>query len=284
MIRKLPLIRRISQILFWGLFVATLWFTTYPMTGKLSPEVFFITNPLVMVLTAMSERFVLPGLWFAGAMLALTLVLGRFFCGWICPLGAMIDFTAWLKRFSPGGKRILLKKSRAVKFFILGVVVALACLGIQDAWVLDPLGMIARFVSLNFIPFVTRVIDGVFVFMLTVTHRYEPLFDLYRFLKASVLGVKVSYFSHSGIILLLFAVACGISWIAQRFWCRALCPLGALYAVVARWAWLRRVVPECSRCGNCAARCRMGAINADMSYEKHECILCLDCLYDCPQR
>ncbi len=282
MTRKLSVVRRVSQLFFLGLFVFVIWSTTYPMRGKISPEVFFITDPLVMVLTAVSERVLLSGIWFSAAMLILTLVLGRFFCGWICPLGATIDGIARLKRKLRVKDAAIRKNLRVVKFWILAGMLLFACLGIQTVWVLDPLGLFARFISLNFIPFITRAVDAVFVFALTATHRYEPLFDVYRFLKASVLGVKVSYFSHAGIIFLLFALACGMSWLERRFWCRVLCPLGALYAVVARWAWLRRVVRGCSRCGSCARLCRMAAINPDMTYEKHECVLCMDCLYDCP--
>jgi len=72
--------------------------------------------------------------------------------------------------------------------------------------------------------------------------------------------------------------------ITTRFWCRALCPLGALYAACGRLPLLRRRVSECARCAQCKSGCRMAAIADTHSYIPAECVLCMDCVYDCPDR
>ncbi len=282
--RKLIIARRCSQVFFLALFIHILWSTTYPLTGLLPPETFFRADPLIMIFTSISERIVLPGLVFSLIMLSVTLVLGRFFCGWICPLGTVIDWTGALRKKStvPGERTSAM--IRKIKFFILGLVALFALFGIQTAWILDPMGMAARFVSLNFIPFVTLAADSLFITVFKGLQIYSgPLYDFYITLKSSVLGVDIHYFVNSGIIFMFFLIVCAAALFVSRSWCRAVCPLGALYSVVARFSLLRRVVDKCSGCRACVRECRMGAITEDAGYVKGECILCMDCVYVCPE-
>jgi ferredoxin len=72
--------------------------------------------------------------------------------------------------------------------------------------------------------------------------------------------------------------------LAPRFWCRSLCPLGALLGFSGRFAPLRRhVAEECSSCGICERACKMGAIPAEVPERTltAECILCWNCVA-CP--
>ncbi|MDP8229757.1 MAG: 4Fe-4S binding protein [Candidatus Gorgyraea atricola] len=265
--KKLVILRRSSQFLFLALFIYILWSATHL-------DAFFKINPLIMIFTSISERIILPGVIFAVIMLALTLVFGRFFCGWICPLGTIIDLC--------GIKALQKKAARSIKFYILGAITVSSFLGIQIAWIFDPIVITARFVSLNLIPGVSFGLDRIFRFFIIKTDYYTPLYDFYRLLKSSILGINAYYFSHSGMILIFFVLICLSVLIAKRFWCRAICPLGAIYSLVARFSPLSRVVEKCTNCLRCKEDCRMGAINKDLSYVKGECILCMDCIYDCP--
>lgn len=69
----------------------------------------------------------------------------------------------------------------------------------------------------------------------------------------------------------------------RRLWCRAVCPLGAIYSLIGRYAFIRRTVEKCIFCLKCKNDCRMGAIRDDLSYSQGECVLCMDCVYDCPE-
>jgi len=281
--KKLVRIRRVFQLFFLVLFIYILWSTTYPLTGLLPPETFFKINPIVMVMTALSGRIMLAGLSAGLAMIVLTLLFGRFFCGWVCPLGTMIDITARLARRDRWGRSMRTGKARLIKFGILFLVFIAGLAGIQAAWVLDPMVIMARFVSLNLIPAATQALDSVFVFAMTTLGMRETLIDAYRWLKESFLGIQPHFFAHAGGLFLFFALIIGSSALAPRFWCRCVCPLGALYALAAKAAWMRRLVDICRHCTLCIPRCRMGAIREDMTYDKGECILCMDCVYDCPQ-
>lgn len=81
---------------------------------------------------------------------------------------------------------------------------------------------------------------------------------------------------------MLWAGLIFFSVFSRRFWCRNLCPLGALLGLFAKLApFKRRVSEKCISCKKCVADCRMDAINKDYSYKKEECVLCMDCIYDC---
>lgn len=274
--------KRLSQTFFLLLFIYVLWSTTYPLTGVLKPDVLFKADPLIMIVTSISERVLLPGIIFSFCMIGISIILGRFFCGWVCPLGSAIDMAGALKR----KRRQLTDRANAairkVKFCILGIFFILALFGKQLAWIFDPIVIMGRFVSLNLIPFTTSAVNSFFIILIKYLNLGEPVLDIYRALRPTILGVKIYYFAHAWAIFLFFLLICAASLAVSRFWCRSLCPLGALYALSAKIAPLRRTVEKCTKCGYCKSRCRTGAIKDDMDYSSGECILCMDCVYDCP--
>jgi MauM/NapG family ferredoxin protein len=280
--KKLILIRKFSQIFFFLSFIYILWSTTYPLTGKLSADLFFKTNPLLMLIASLSERIIVPGIIYSSILLLLSIILGRFFCGWICPLGSFIDFANWFNKKKFVSSWPIHKKSRKLKYFILFLIVLFAFLKIQISWLFDPIVIFGRFISLNFIPAITLLIDNGFINILKIFNLFPPLFDLYRNLQESILGVKISFFSHSWITFLNILIIGGTAFFISRLWCKTICPLGALYALMAKLSPLQRKVTQCISCGKCNNNCRMGAIKQDFSYIKSECILCLDCVYICP--
>lgn len=281
--KKLLSARRASQALFLLGFIVILWSTTYPLKGVLPAETFFQANPLIMLMTSISQRMVIgfAAVWLL--MLALTALLGRFFCGWICPLGTCIDLCGQRRKPRQLSDRPI-RSLAVIKYILLAVIVCAALLGFQIAWIADPMVIMARFVSLNLIPAVTAFLDWVFSGLIRTFGWYGWPLDLYRELKMSLLGVQVHFFSHSALILLSFLLVVGSSRLLARFWCRALCPLGALYALTGRRSLLQRQVDSCSGCQRCRQACRMGAIRSDLSTVPGECILCMDCVYSCPQR
>ena len=106
--------------------------------------------------------------------------------------------------------------------------------------------------------------------------------------------VQPRYEQAVGLFLLLLAVIL-LNVFADRFWCRYLCPLGALLGLVSKVQVLRPVMRDgCGACGACATACRMDAIEvggrgdasgaAPARVVSSECTMCLDCLVACPRK
>jgi MauM/NapG family ferredoxin protein len=101
-----------------------------------------------------------------------------------------------------------------------------------------------------------------------------------------VLPVVQPTFAMNALIAALFAGVLGLNALAHRFWCRHLCPLGALLGLLSRVSLLRPLVrSNCSRCGHCVTACQLGAIDIHQGHGvvSSECIVCLDCLVACPE-
>ncbi|MBD3379186.1 MAG: 4Fe-4S dicluster domain-containing protein [Candidatus Omnitrophica bacterium] len=280
--RKAAFLRKLSQGFFLLLFIYILWSTTYPLTGALPPETFFRTNPNIMLFTSLSERLWLPGTFFAVIMLLLTLILGRFYCGWICPLGTLIDMSGKRGRNKAVVPQRLNFRLNKAKYAVTALILLAAAFSLQIAWALDPMAIVGRFVSLNLIPAVTLSVEKAFIFLVRDMGWSDPFLEVYRHLKNSFLGVRVHFFANSLIIFSFIAAILASAFFVSRSWCRYLCPLGALYSLFSKAPLLRRKVEKCTNCGACASVCRMGAIKNDLSYDSGECVLCMDCVYSCP--
>ena len=90
-------VRTIYQLFFLGLFLFLLYVATYDRLAGYPVRLFLDSDPLVAVSTALSVGTLYRALWYAIPLLVLTIFLGRFYCGWICPLGTLQDLTAELR-------------------------------------------------------------------------------------------------------------------------------------------------------------------------------------------
>jgi ferredoxin len=83
-------------------------------------------------------------------------------------------------------------------------------------------------------------------------------------------------------LVILFLV--GMNLVIPRFFCRVLCPLGALLGWLSRFALWRidRDVTRCTDCNLCMAHCE-GASDPQAALRKSECFVCFNCIDDCPE-
>jgi len=259
----------------------------YHVQSPIWPSLYFNTNPLTYLSAAVASRSIpainyLPLL----VMIGLVLLLGRFFCGWLCPLGVMIDGAAYVWRPPKRPAASPWVPSAYLKVYILIAITILAIFGVNAVGFFDPITIAMRGLSLAVQPYaewILRATLGPLYKVPVVSHVTEPV---YGFLKKYYLGVQQPEYEYSLVYLAILLGIFGLSTIRKRYWCRYLCPLGAFHAILGRFSfWKRRVSPACNQCGVCGHICRTEAIDQEDAaiYDPRECIRCMDCEVVCPE-
>jgi ferredoxin len=107
---------------------------------------------------------------------------------------------------------------------------------------------------------------------------------IFGFLKGTVLAFEQPRFSQGPLLTGLLAAILLLNLSERRFWCRYLCPLGALLGLIGRWALLKRETAEgCNACGACDRKCQGGRIQAE-AWGASECLYCMACDDACPRQ
>ena len=183
------------------------------------------------------------------AVFIVTFIWGRFFCGFVCSFGAMQDLLGL------GGKRLPKKITVPEK---------------ADRYL-----RYLKFAVLLFMVF------GVWTFSVTGTTLWSPwtIFGMYATFSGFPGGAYL--LSVGGVLLLVIIIG---SVFIERFFCKYLCPLGALFAVASKFRIFRIKKPSagCGSCTLCASKCRMSVpMNKYDSIASGECINCLSCTTVC---
>jgi polyferredoxin len=151
--------RRAVQIVCLALWVALFLWTRDPVIGLIPPDLFLTTDPLVAALTMGAAQVIVPTMAVSIFFVVFTLVLGRAFCGWICPLGTLIDASA--KVLKPPEQRFSARthaRLQLVKYWVLVVMVVGAVFSAQWVYLLDPLVLMFRGVTVGVYPMLNAVL------------------------------------------------------------------------------------------------------------------------------
>ncbi len=216
-------------------------------------------------------------------LLAASLALGRAWCGWLCPVGALLDWTAPRRRARQEPK----SGWRRAKYGLLIVLLGSALWANLTWFVLDPLTWFVRSAGIVALPTLSAAIMGLERAFIRVRWLRGPISVLDGALQGTLLSYKQPLMVGITLLALALAAVLALNLWAPRAWCRYLCPLGGLYALMGKLAWLkRRVGPSCNQCGACARACPLGAILPARNFASDggECTLCLDCAAKCPQK
>ncbi len=279
-------LRRLSQIIFLGLFFFLFLKAEFVRQATLAwpVDLFFRFDPLILAANLLTFSPLVAGLFWSLTFVALTLLLGRFFCGWVCPMGTTLDGARRLL-FRPRPDRGLAARWRRAKYYLLLSLLAGALLSVNLVGLFDPLSLLYRTLAIVLYPAfgygVEHTSMAIYHLGPPFTYVSEPV---YWFLKATVLPFKPLVYLLPALTLALFGLLVAAERVDQRFWCRAFCPLGALYGFLARFSRLRRrPTALCPDCGECTATCKMGAFapGKPSRHENAECQLCLRCLDQC---
>jgi len=270
---------RISQIVFLIIFATLFIMTEYRGKDEISIAInsFFRANPLVVlsyILSAKTFIFILiPGV----LMMVFTALLGRFFCGWICPLGTIIDFfTSKIKKSAP--LRFLKTK---LKYYILLTLLTCALFNINITGIFDPIAILVRALTFFFYPLFGWTIKFGWSGLYGILGDKRDYLDFfYRFLSSYVLPFRETFYPLAFISLGFLFFIIILERYETRNWCRNLCPLGTLLGILGRFSIFRRIPGRlCNDCGNCKNVCPTG-FDKDV-LQKQDCILCMDCRLKC---
>jgi len=269
-------VRQAVQILSFALYVYLLFAALQRRAAFPLADLFFRLDPLAALAAMLAGRAWIPRLALALVTLALTLLLGRVWCGWLCPLGTLLEWVRFpVRARSP--------RPYLVKNVLLFLILTAALLGNLSLLILDPITLLTRTMTTALLPALNRAVTAAEQTLYPVGPLRPAIDWIERMLRGPVLPVLQPVFALNILIALLFAAILALNALADRFWCRYLCPLGALLGLLSKVALLRPLIgAACNRCGHCVGVCRMDAIQG---YEiaSGECTVCLDCLAACPE-
>ncbi len=304
--RHLIWIRRISQAFFLILFFFLLVETRLPQDIYLRYSLdfaseqdirldhpitfFFQLDPLVWLTSLISGHVWIKGSLWAVAILLLTLFLGRFFCGFICPFGTLHHMVGTI-RPALKGKRMISANQRTpahrVKYFLLIALLVAALLGVNLGGLLDPIPLLFRSLTQAVFPGVGVGIKEVFDLMAQSDIKILNLLSYAaEVLVSPVFGYGYQSYRTGWLIGGLFIFLLFLNRIKPRFWCRILCPLGALLGIFSRFSILRleKDKGKCTDCQFCTRACQGAASpQPDQEWENSDCLLCFNCFDLCPE-
>ena len=129
-------IQALSLALFSLLFFV---FANYKLPEWLPADIYLRLDPLLGLSAVLSGREIIGRALWSLLLVGATLIVGRFFCAYVCPMGAAIDFLDplfWRKKTRSGLKKDL--GWRKVKFFLLILFLSSSLAGLTLAYLLDP--------------------------------------------------------------------------------------------------------------------------------------------------
>lgn len=191
-----------------------------------------------------------------GFILALGAVFGRAICGFVCPFGFLQELIYKI----PTKKRILPRWCKSLKFIFLSIfVIIIPTFFVNDFGIGAP-------TFCEFICPVGTIEAGI------------PLLATHPELRAIV-----SYlFSWKFLIALLTVLGCIFF---ERFFCKCMCPLGAIYGLLNKISLYKmsKIEQTCINCKKCFDVCPMD-VDASVSQNSIECIRCTKCVNACPNK
>ncbi len=221
-----------------------------------------ITDPLAGAESIAASGRAEKVLWISLILpLIVTILLGRVFCSWICPVGLLLELTDRLRgilRFLEVAPREI-RFSRWIKYTLLAVGILLtALLAMPVLGYVYPPAIVGR-------------------------ELHDFVFGLFDAAERGDFGFNIDGLTWMNLII-LGIVAFEIT-ISRRWWCRYVCPGGALYSLLgaARLVRIRRRPEKCTQCGTCVTVCPVGLTPMTDRMGK-ECDNCGRCFSYCPDK
>lgn len=254
-------IRRLYSVFFFLLFLYLLLITDFRNIKGYAVSLFLELNPLVAISSFLTSWTLYKGLVLSLIIIIPTLFFGRFFCSWVCPLGILNQWLSMLFNKRKISENLEINAYRNIfrwKYYILAVLMVLALFGTLQIGVLDPISLVTRSFIVSLLPAFQKSGGAIYL--------KQPVF-------------------YGGVLIsVLFILILLSNRLITRFWCRVLCPLGALLGLLSIPSVfrIRRNVEKCNDCNKCLASCQ-GGCDPHRELRATECHVCMNCIEACPE-
>jgi len=303
-VKTVRYLRRLSQVVFFLLFFWLILKTNFDVNFGVSEgsdielpypvSLFLEFDPLTALGTLLSGWTIYEGLLWSLVILIPTIFLGRFFCGWICPMGTLNHWLSEIRseRITHRGPGKIqsnkYKKYQRIKYYIFFFFIGAALMGSLQIGLLDPLSLLARSIGTVILPTIHAGALGIVGWARSI--GYPPAGDaaqaIYNTVSPMLLNFRQVHFHTILTIGLLFVLVLLLNRLYTRFWCRGICPLGAMLGIFSRYAilGLEKSESKCNDCAMCNLHCQGGDNpNVGDKWHQAECHLCLNCQAACPE-
>jgi len=209
-------------------------------------------------------------------ILLLTLITGRTYCSFLCPLGIGMDLNSRLggrikKKFRRYGFR---KPFTILRYSILAATLVVTMVwGVYMITLLDPYSIFGRFMTYFAKPVVILINN----FIAGILGK----FDIYTLSNVPVKGFPLIVY---GIPAFFFLLIGGLSLAKGRLYCNMICPVGTFLGLISKISIFRIKFDEaaCTRCGRCAMRCKSSCIDfLKYDVDVSRCVNCFNCIDTC---
>jgi polyferredoxin len=183
-------------------------------------------------------------------VIAMTIIMGRFFCGWLCAFGAFNDL---VHEMSKNILKINFKVNEK----------------------LDSTLKYVKYIVLLFLVIFIWTSRSTLLQGSSPWDAFAQITDITQVFSDLIIG-----------FILLFLITVGAVFI-ERFFCRYLCPLGAVFTIFSKLGVFKINKPKdkCGACRVCTNNCSMGLPLYKVNSAKGgECINCLKCVEACPRK
>jgi len=262
----------------FSLLLFTLFLVLFLGGEKLSEFLGHILLPFQFV-PALIRILTNPGVLFIFGLVAvfvITLIFGRIYCSFICPLGTFQDIIlAFLRQIGRPLKYSYQRPQNFVRYSILFLVTVPAALGSMSLLnLLDPYSLTGRMI--------TQFIQPLFVLIYNTAVSLLTNFNIYHFSQEtassplSVLFVTCGFF----VLILIMSARYG------RLYCNTLCPVGTLLGLISRVSIFKFVIDQtrCHECVRCEGVCKASCIDPrTATIDQSRCVNCFNCLDACPK-
>ena len=193
------------------------------IAGDLS-DIFFRINPLTAIASMIAGRSLIARVLPAIAVIVLTVVFGRVWCGWLCPMGTVVEIAGRKKN-----KKNKLKhdsKFRKIKYILLIIILFAALFGNLTLLLLDPIVILSRTINTVVMPALNQGITDLEVNAYNVELFKNGIAAFEKLVRGNILSVKQHAFNFSIGISIFFIIILLPNIIVPVFWFRYLFPLG----------------------------------------------------------